>query len=1184
MTGRSFLRIGIDTGGTFTDLVVETAAGTRHAKVASTPDDPAGAFEAALRLAGWTPGQPADIRHGTTVGTNAVLTRAGARVVFVGTRGHAEAPRLGRGDRADLFALAPRREPPLLAADDVVEAPGRLAADGSELEPFDAAGVARLVAAVRARRPEAIAVALLHATRDPGHERALADALAVLGVPVSSGARLSAEPRETERAITAILDATVAPRMDGYASRLRAILGSDERARDVTILRSDGGRMTLGDVAVEPVRTLVSGPAAGAVAAAALARQLGLAHAVGFDVGGTSTDVVWIEGGEVSRRNELHVGPWRAGVASLAIRTIGAGGGSMISLDTGGALTVGPASAGADPGPAAYGRGGPFTLTDAWLLLGRLPSALADGGVLLDEDAARRAAQPIAEATGLSLDALCEGAVRVAAGATARALRAVSAREGRDPERAALIAFGGAGPLLAADAALALGLSHVVVPPAPGTFAAAGTLLVPRGADVEADVAGVDALDELHARARSLEAQARARLGASATAVTVQVGADVRFRGQDDGVSVAFDASWENAARSAIRERFGFELADRPLEIVRLRATARDVAPTTPTSQRTGVAPPATTIRHDGRVRRAELSPGSRVVGPVRVEEATATTWIPDGARADIDADGLLHITWPTNAAARRATAASEHGDAIRLAVLRDLLESVTDEIAIVCRRMAVSPNIRERRDLSAALFLADGRLLAHAAHIPVHLGAMPRSVEAVRTALDLGPGDGALVNDPYAGGSHLPDLTLVRGVFDERVSAKPLAYLAVRAHHADVGGAVPGSMAPADDIHAEGVRVPPLIAFRDADLDPTFARLFLANVRHADEREADLRAQAASLSRGEALLRGLATARGGLGPMLADGAGLIEATRRRIGPALAALPDAEASVEVALDAEDRAGRPARIRLALRKVGARLEADFTGTTGPVGHGLNAPRAVTESALYYFLACLAPPQTAPNDGLLDMVSIRIPPGSLLDARPPQPVAGGNVETSQRVVDALWLAAAACWPRRIPAPGAGSMSNWTFGPAPDGPSFPVYYETLPGGAGGGPQGPGADAIQQHMTNTLSTPAEALERRWPVRVERHGLSPTAGGDGGQRGGRGLWREIRFLAPAMASFLMTRHGIAPPGVCGGSDGSPGRIVLVRNGRETAVAPRGVLRIEAGDLLRFETPGGGGYGTPKAR
>ena len=645
MAAHAPLRIGIDTGGTFTDLVVEAGGRRLHAKVPSTPDDPARAFGAALERARVPAGRSVDLRHGTTVGTNAVLTRRGARVAFVGTAGHAEAPLLGRGDRAELFALQPRREPALVASRHVFEAPGRLAADGTELEAITPEALDALVAHVGRARPEAIAVTLLHATREPRHEEAVVAALARLGVPVSSGARLSAEPREVERSITSILDAFVAPLLRGYVGRLEAL---GPLARGLTILRSDGGRMSVADVTAEPVRTLVSGPAAGAVAAASLARDLGLEHAIGFDVGGTSTDVVWIEGGVPASGDGLHVGPWRAGVASLGIRTVGAGGGSLVDLDPGGALTVGPASAGADPGPAAYGRGGPFTLTDAWLLLGHVPAAIAGGDVALDRDASLAAARGVAQRASLDVEALCRGAVLVAAGATARALRAVSAREGRDPREAALVAFGGAGPVLAAEAARALGVRHVVVPQAPGTFAAAGTLSAPRVADVEDDVAGVRSATRLAARAKALGQAARKRLGRVSGPVRVTVDAEVRHTGQEHGVIVRYGPGVEARARARHRAEFGFDLADRPLEVVRLRARA--LADERRTRRRAAQEPRGRRVRgtRDAHgievVTRDDLAAGARVHGPARIEEPTATTWVPEGAVARVDARGVLHL------------------------------------------------------------------------------------------------------------------------------------------------------------------------------------------------------------------------------------------------------------------------------------------------------------------------------------------------------------------------------------------------------------------------------------------------------------------------------------------------------------------------------------------------------------
>lgn len=515
---------------------------------------------------------------------------------------------------------------------------------------------------------------------------------------------------------------------------------------------------------------------------------------------------------------------------------------------------------------------------------------------------------------------------------------------------------------------------------------------------------------------------------------------------------------------------------------------------------------------------------------------------------------------------------------AIRLALTRELLESVAEEMAEVCVRTAVSSNIKERRDLSAAVFDGRGRMVAHAAHIPVHLGAMPLSVRAVLERLDLEDGDIALANDPYAGGTHLPDVTAVAPLFSPR-GRRPVFLVAVRAHHADMGGQAPGSMAPQEDVFAEGLRIPPVRWVRDGRPQEDLLAMLLANVRDPDERRADLDAQAGALARGLARLREIADTEGGLTGLARRGRALVAYASRMAAVALAALPDREAKARVGLEVDDLTGRPARIAVTLAKRGDKLDVDFAGTSGPVAGGLNAPVAVTRSAVYYLLRCLCPPDTPTNDGLLERVTIRVPPTSLLAARSPAPVAGGNVETSQRVVDALWLAAARAWPDRIPAPGAGTMSNWTFGPVPGGPCFPTYYETLPGGAGGGPTWDGASAVQQHMTNTRSTPVEVLEVRWPVRVERWAFRDRSGGAGRHPGGDGAVKEVRFLAPATVSTLMTRQHDAPPGVRGGKPGVAGRVTLLRGGTRVPLDARGCLRVQPGDVLSIDTPGGGGWG-----
>jgi len=518
----------------------------------------------------------------------------------------------------------------------------------------------------------------------------------------------------------------------------------------------------------------------------------------------------------------------------------------------------------------------------------------------------------------------------------------------------------------------------------------------------------------------------------------------------------------------------------------------------------------------------------------------------------------------------------------VALALTRDLLESVADEIAAVCMRTAVSPNIKERRDLSAAVFDGKGNMVAHAAHIPVHLGAMPLSVRSALDALDLQPGDVALLNDPYAGGTHLPDITAILPVFDGGKAKRPTFIVAVRAHHADVGGATPGSMAPERDVYAEGVRIPPVVWMRNGVEDPGVTQLLLANMRDPAERRADLAAQAGALQLGARRLIEMGEREGGLAQLARRGKALIDYAGRIAGDALSKLRDGRAKAQQPLEVDGIDGEPAVIRVRMEKRGETLQVDFKGTTGPVSFGLNATEAVARSAVYYLVRCLCPNDTPTNDGLLRTVEIAVPQGSLLAAEPPHPVAGGNVETSQRVVDVLWLAASKLWPGSMPAPGAGTMSNWTFGPVSGSETFPSYYETLPGGAGAGPDWDGADAVQQHMTNTRSTPVEVLESRWPVRVERMRLREKSGGAGRFAGGAGLVREVRFLAPVTVACMMTRHETPPPGVARGAPGAPGAVTLVRKGRARRLPARGRFEFEAGDILRIETPGGGGWGAPR--
>ncbi|MCC7139967.1 MAG: hydantoinase/oxoprolinase family protein [Planctomycetes bacterium] len=646
--------LGVDSGGTFTDVVAPGPGGLVTAKVPSTPDDPGRAvLDGLARVGGAAAG--GRVHHGTTVATNTVLTRTGARVGLVTSRGFADLLHVGRGHRLDLFALAPARTAPLVARDDVVELDARGGPRGDGRRAPPAAALAGAVRRLRARGVEAVAVVLLHATTDGALEDRVAAACRALGVPVAVSHRVSADGREVERAETTVLDAYVAPRLASYVARLAAALPPGA----LSIARSDGTRMTAAETVASPVRTLLSGPAAGVAAVHALARRLGVARALGFDVGGTSTDVAWVEGPALSVTTDRTLDGFAMSVPSLDVHSVGAGGGSVVRLDAGGALVVGPASAGAVPGPACYGRGGPATLTDALLLLGRVPAALADGAVALDLGAARRALAPLARRAGLSLRALCEGAVRVAEASTARAVRTASAAAGRDPRGASLVAFGGAGGCLAAAVASHLGLAEVVVPWSPGTFAAQGARIAPRGVDrSEAVVAHGEAA--LAARARALAAQARAALedgGERAASVHVEV--DARYEGQGTELAVRHGPRWRAAFHAAHGLRRGFLDEGRAVEAVRLRARALSTGGALEAGADAEAARRGATLRPAARVaglagavahhRREELPVGVELRGPACVVEATGTTFVPVGAVLVRARDGTLRLRGRTS-------------------------------------------------------------------------------------------------------------------------------------------------------------------------------------------------------------------------------------------------------------------------------------------------------------------------------------------------------------------------------------------------------------------------------------------------------------------------------------------------------------------------------------------------------
>jgi 5-oxoprolinase (ATP-hydrolysing) len=1159
----------------------------------------------AARLVTQTPAgadlPPIAMRLATTRGTNTLLERRGARVALFITRGFADILAIGTQARPDLFALRIEKPPPLHEA--VIEVPERVAADGRVIEPLAAAALARLepeAARLLAQGVKVAAVAFLNSYANPRHEDELARWLERLGFErVSRSSRLAPRIKALARAETAVVDAYLAPAIGAYLERVRSALA----AHDLHVMTSAGGLVRAGSFT--PKDSLLSGPAGGVGGAAWAGRRSGLEKVIAFDMGGTSTDVARFDG-DFEYVFEHQVGDARLVAPALAIESVAAGGGSICSFD-GTRLRVGPESAGAFPGPASYGAGGPLTLTDANLLLGRIAperfEVPLDLGRAEERLAELRAAIAAGTGEAADRDALLEGLIAIADERMADAIRKVSLRRGYDPSGYALVAFGGAGAQHACGVAARLGARTVVVPCDAGLLSALGLghAVIERFAErqVLAELAAVEG--DIARWCRELAEEARAAVeaeGVPAEEIVVRRRlAHLRFAGQDSVVEIEHDpgAPLAGAFRRRHEELYGHVLEGRAVELESLRVVASsrrwDPGEPGPAPAPRAASPEARArARIDGAWRevpvheRSRLAPGERLEGPALVVEAHTTTLVGGGWRGEVDGAGnlLLSTLAPrpaggaaepdAGAAPRAASWAASRSEAVRAELFTNRFRAVVEEMGEALRRTALSTNVKERLDFSCALLDQDARLVVNAPHIPVHLGALGLCVRRLREAVQLGPGEVVVTNHPAFGGSHLPDVTVVTPV--HAAGGELLGYVASRAHHAEIGGTRPGSMPPAARrLLEEGVVIPPTHIARRGRTDLGPVRRLLKGApfpsRAVEENIADLAAALAANHRGAAGLRALAAAHGA-------------ATIRRY---MEALEDRAArALERALERLPRGRREAletlddgtALKAAVEIAGGRAVIDFAGTAGVHPGNLNATPAIVQSVVIYVLRLLVNEPLPLNEGLLVPVTLRIPPGLLDPPFPDDPalapaVVGGNVETSQRLADVLIKAFG------LAASSQGTMNNVVFGTERFG-----YYETICGGAGAGPGFAGASAVHTHMTNTRITDVEVLERRYPVRVRRFAVRRGSGGRGRFQGGDGVVREIELLAPVSLSILSQRRASGPSGLAGGADGAPGAQRVVRRSGEV-LELRGIdtCELAAGDRFIIETPGGGGYGAP---
>jgi 5-oxoprolinase (ATP-hydrolysing) len=1184
-TSATVVRFDPEEGSLRLDRGVAAPAGTPF-ELLSPEEAPVLAARILTGTPAGEPLPPIRMRLATTRATNALLERKGSPTAFFVTAGFGDLLAIGTQQRPRLFELGIRRPAPLYSA--VVEVVERRSVGGDLLVPLDEVRLRADARRILGNGIRAAAVALLHAVRDPRHERRVAEVLLEEGFEhVSISSALSAGANHRDRSETAVVNAYLAARLDDYVDRVAAALPGGS-AGSLHLMTSAGG--LVGRAEYQPRDSLLSGPAGGVVGARAAASGAGLRAVIAFDMGGTSTDVSRV-GEDFEYVWQHRVGDAHLLAPALAIHTIAAGGGSICSYRDG-VLSVGPESAGADPGPACYGAGGPLTITDCNLLLGRIvPERF---GIPLDaaasEAALARLAERIANATGErpDRDALLAGLIDAADERMADAARAVSIRRGFDPAEHALVVFGGAGPQHACAIAERLGIRSVLMPRDAGLLSAWGLgrarieriaerrvqRVLPR--EGTGEVAWLrELLDELAAEALA------GLLGEGVPADRARVRrriADVRFVGQDETVPVDLDEPPRPVAAflEAYDSIFGHCPAEREIEVESLRVIASDLDGAAVPAEAAASIDPGTVTRTwvDGTwrevlcVSRSGLPAGRAVAGPALILDEHTSLLLPGGWSATALGDGSVMATAVPG---ERPHASSDPPEVVRQLLFTSRFEAIVGEMGEQLRRTAVSTNVKERLDYSCALLDAEGRLVANAPHIPVHLGALGLCVRSVAAELDLAPGDVVVTNHPNYGGSHLPDVTVITPIHlgDHRIG-----YVASRAHHAEIGGTRPGSMPPAARTLAEeGVVIPPIRLVQRGterwdEIESTL-RSGPYPTRALSDNLADLRAQVAANRRGAELLRRLAERHGG-NVVQERMRGLADLAARRAGEAIRRLPDGRYEARESMD------DGAEIVLAIEVGGARATFDFTGSA-PVHRGnLNATPAIVHSAVLYVLRLLIDENLPLNEGLLKPVEVVLPRSFLSPSFEGEPgdlpaVVGGNTEVSQRLVDTILKAL------HLAACSQGTMNNVLWGSDRFG-----YYETIGGGEGGTPAEAGATAVHTHMTNTRITDVEVLEHRYPVRVDAFTIRRGSGGQGRHPGGDGIRREITFLAPLTLSVLTQHRVVRPYGLAGGAPGATGRQWLVRaDGAVLDLSSVDGAEVSAGDRLVVETPGGGGWGPP---
>lgn len=1188
----------VDRGGTFTDIVARTPEGIlkAHKLLSENPEAyPDAAIQGIRDLMGIAQDESIPSNHistvkmGTTVATNALLERKGDRVLFLTNKGFADALEIGYQARPRLFDREIKKPVPLYET--VAEVPGRFLNSGEEVEAFNSAETEAALREAYDSGIRSVAIVFMHAYRFPKHELMAGKIARDIGfTQVSASHEVSPLIKFVGRGDTTIVDAYLSPILRRYVNQVAAELDTKNSDLQLMFMMSSGG-LTAAHL-FQGRDAILSGPAGGIVGAVRTSKIAGFEKIIGFDMGGTSTDVAHYAG-DLEKDFETEVAGVRMRAPMMKIHTVAAGGGSLLTFD-GSRFRVGPESAGANPGPASYRRGGPLAVTDANVMLGKLqpeyfPSVFGpDQKQSLDREIVKVHFDKIAKLAGsLSAEEVAEGFLKIAVENMANAVKKISVQRGYDITQYALTCFGGAGGQHACAVADVLGMKTVVIHPFSGILSAYGMGLADIKAGRQCSVEKIlsdEMIIELEKTINEFEDKARQELsgqGVDSKQTVVIKTAHIKYKDSDSTIEVELDDyhGMKAAFEKIHKEQFGFTIPDTELvmELFELEASgggAGNLEIALPTVTSSAKPAHTTTFYSKGKwldaavYRRESLKPGQKVEGPAIIIEEISTIIVEPNWQATVNQYSHLILDKTQNTATGLFSA--KKADPVMLEVFNNLFMSIAEQMGVRLQKTARSTNIKERLDFSCAVFDGQGALIANAPHTPVHLGSMGRSVESVIAAYpEMDKGQVFVTNAPYSGGTHLPDITVVTPVFQDGEQTRPLFYVASRGHHADVGGIAPGSMTPlATSIDEEGVVLDNLKLVENGEFLDDSIRAALDGgkypCRNTDQNIADLKAQIAANEKGVHELQVMVDTFS-LEVVLAYMGHVRDYAEECVRRVVEKLIDGKA--EIVFDQ----GCKIAVKLSIDKLSRSATLDFTGTSDQQADNFNAPEPVTRAAVLYAFRCMVDDDIPMNAGCMRPLNIILPKRSMLTPEYPAAVVAGNVEVSQAVTDSLFAALDAI------AGAQGTMNNFNFGDA----NY-QYYETICGGAGAGPGFNGAHAVHTNMTNTRLTDPEILELRYPVVLETFQIRRGTGGNGKWIGGDGIQRTIRFLQSMDVSLLCGRREVPPSGLAGGANGQCGRNAKRNKGGAIEELPGRVqLSLNAGEAVIIQTPSGGGYGDP---